>query len=64
VEIPGVEGPSGASGNLLGVVSPEGVVNAEVGQFYINTTTDDLWYKKTGVGITNTGWAQLIGNPP
>ena len=39
--------------------SPEGVVTAPVGEMYVNSTTNDFWYKKTGTG--NTGWVQLIG---
>lgn len=52
--------PSGTQPTLplLAAGAPEGVVTAVVGQFYINTTTDDLYYKKTGSG--NTGWIGLI----
>ena len=46
---------------LVAAGAPEGIVTAVVGQFYVNTTTDDLWYKKTGSG--NVGWVQLIGAP-
>jgi hypothetical protein len=42
---------------LEGVGGPEGVVTANPGTTYFDTTTDSLWYKKTGNG--NTGWRQV-----
>jgi len=44
---------------LCGEGSPQGVVTADPGTLYSNTTGGigvTLWVKETGVG-TNTGWA-------
>ena len=40
---------------LLGSGSPEGVVTADPGRFYIDTDTNTLYKKVSGTG--NTGWA-------
>lgn len=53
-----ITGTAGGSG-LIGAGSPESVVTASPGTTYVNSTTDALWYKKTGVG--NTGWIQITG---
>lgn len=37
--------------------TPEAAVTAPVGRFCVDTTGDDLYYKKTGSG--NTGWVQI-----
>lgn len=50
-------GGSGGAG-VTGVGSPEGVVTAPPGTTYLDTSSDSLWFKKTGAG--NTGWIQLI----
>jgi hypothetical protein len=44
--------PSAAAG------SPEGSVTRSPGALHIDTTTEDIWIKKTGTG--NTGWVQII----
>lgn len=50
-------GGGGGSGQS-GAGSPEGVVTAEPGTTYFNTTDSSFWAKGTGSG--NTGWVQLI----
>lgn len=50
-------GSSGSAG-LSGAGSPEGVVTANPGTTYVNTTDESFWVKKTGTG--NTGWIKLI----
>lgn len=47
-----------AGGALAGAGSPEGVVSANPGVTYLNTTNESFWVKKTGTG--NTGWIALI----
>lgn len=47
-----------SSSNANGSGTPEGTVISPVGAFYMDTSTDSLWYKKTGTG--NTGWVQLL----
>lgn len=55
-----LEGSVGSgTGNSAGTGSPEGVVTRSPGAFYLDTSTENLWYKLTGSG--NTGWRQLIG---
>jgi hypothetical protein len=54
----GGSGSSSSSG-LQGIGSPEGVVTAEPGQTYWDSTGDIFWVKDTGSG--NTGWYQLVG---
>lgn len=49
----------GGGGGEAGVGSPEGVVTANPGTTYVDTSTGNFWVKQTGVG--NTGWLQLIG---
>lgn len=49
---------SAGGGGLVGTGSPEGVVTANPGQTYLDTTGDTFWVKKTGTG--NTGWLNLI----
>lgn len=47
-------------GGLAGTGSPEGVVTASPGKFYVDTTDPDnliVWIKATGTG--NTGWKQF-----
>lgn len=44
---------------ILGSGSPEGVVTAEPGRWYVNTDTNAIWLKLTGTG--NTGWLQETG---
>jgi hypothetical protein len=43
-----------------GTTDPEGVVKGWPGNSYLNTTTETVWFKKTGNG-TKTGWIQVIG---
>jgi hypothetical protein len=54
----------GGSSTQTGSGSPEGVVTAAVGAFYIQTNaspdSDGVWYKKTGSG--NTGWEQVTAS--
>lgn len=50
---------TGGGGATTGVGSPEGVVTAGVGALYINTATNEIWFKETGTG--NTGWTQVAG---
>lgn len=56
--IDGGGGGGGGSGTgqagITGVVDPEGVVAATPGTVYLNTATQQLWVKHSGVG--NTGW--------
>jgi len=47
------------TGGTTGSGSPEGVVTAEPGASYLDTTTNSFWVKRTGSG--NTGWQQLLG---
>lgn len=53
-------GAGSGTGNLSGTGSPEGVVSAEEGILYVDTSTTppSLWAKKTGSG--NTGWEPLV----
>lgn len=50
-------GGTGGAG-VVGAGSPEGVVTANPGTIYFDSTGDSLWIKETGAG--NTGWQQLI----
>lgn len=51
-------------GASTGTGSPEGVVTAAVGAFYVqtdaSTASDGVWYKQTGAG--NTGWVQIVAS--
>lgn len=51
-------GGGGGGGGSVGVGSPEGVVTADPGTDYLDSTSNAYWYKKTGSG--NTGWVNLI----
>jgi len=44
---------------ILGKGSPEGVVAAEPGRFYVNTLTNAIWIKLNGKGTA--GWLQETG---
>lgn len=44
---------------ILGEGSPEGFVAANPGRFYINTLTNAIWIKLSGIGTT--GWLQETG---
>ena len=44
-----------ASVTSLGTGSPEAVVTGTLGDLYIDTTANHIYYKKTGTNI-NTGW--------
>jgi hypothetical protein len=46
-------------GGESGAGSPEGVVTANPGTTYFDTTSAIFWVKRTGAG--NTGWYQLVG---
>lgn len=48
-------GGGGGGGGLAGAGSPEGVVTADPGTTYWDTSDETLWVKSTGTG--NTGWA-------
>jgi hypothetical protein len=48
----------GTGGTFAGAGSPEGVVTANPGSVYTDTSTGSFWNKLTGTG--NTGWQQLI----
>ena len=50
----------GASYKSSGTTDPEGVVSGSPGDTYLNTSTETVWFKKTGAG-TNVGWIQVIG---
>lgn len=49
-------GSGTGTGNLSGIGSPEGVVTADEGTLYVDTSTTppSIWAKKTGSG--DTGW--------
>lgn len=49
----------GGGGGEAGAGSPEGVVTADPGTTYFDTTNEIFWVKQTGAG--NTGWYQLVG---
>jgi len=51
-------GGGGGGGGLSGVGSPEGVVTANPGTTYLDTSTGFFYAKMTGSG--NTGWLALI----
>lgn len=51
-------GGGGGGGGLVGVGSPQGVVTANPGTSYLDSSGDHFWFKKTGTG--NTGWVELI----
>ena len=53
-----VGGGGGGASVETGSGSPQGVVTAEVGGLYVDTTGHTLWIKETGSG--NTGWAQYV----
>ena len=59
----GATGPTGPAGgsSQLGSGSPQSVVAASPGTFYINYDTDAMWYKGNGSGNGTTGWIQLTG---
>ena len=48
----------GGGGGLAGVGSPEGVVAANPGRTYLDTSTNGFWVKNNGTGTT--GWFQEI----
>lgn len=48
----------GGGGGLAGVGSPEGVVAANPGRTYLDTSTNSFWAKNSGAGTT--GWIELI----
>ena len=54
----GTGGGGGTGGTFSGVGSPEGVVTANPGSVYTDTSTGGFWNKLTGSG--NTGWQQLV----
>jgi hypothetical protein len=47
-----------ASASTVTSGAPEGVVTGNVGDLYVNSATDQLYYKKTGTNTTS-GW-QLV----
>ncbi len=47
----------GGSGNLGGVVPPEGVVTAAQYTLYTDTLLKNIWIKESA-GVGNTGWQQ------
>lgn len=51
-------GGGGGGGGLSGVGSPEGVVTANDGTTYLDTSNNFFWAK--GPGTTSTGWVPLI----
>lgn len=51
----GTGGAAGGAALYVGTGSPEGVVTANPGSFYVDSLTGDKYAKRTGVG--NTGWA-------
>lgn len=51
-------GSESGGGGEAGAGSPEGVVTADPGTTYYNTTDGSFWVKATGSG--NTGWIELI----
>lgn len=55
-EIAAVSSASG--GAFSGAGSPEGVVTANPGSTYVDTTGHTFWLKESGTG--NTGWVQYI----
>lgn len=57
----GATGATGAAGSgvLTGAGSPEGVITASPGAFYMDTTSAIAYEKKSGVG-TNTGWKKQV----
>lgn len=53
------DGAGGGGGTgLSGSGSPEGVVTADPGTTYLDTSDNGFWAKNSGSG--NTGWIQLI----
>jgi len=48
----------GTVGATVGAVTPDGVVTADPGALYYETSLPSYWVKATGTG--NTGWIQLI----
>lgn len=51
-------GGTGGDG-VVGVGSPEGVVTAEPGTTYFDTSGDIFWVKESGSAAV--GWFQLVG---
>jgi hypothetical protein len=51
-------GGTGGPG-IVDVGSPEGVITAPPGTSYLDSSTDNFWFKASGSG--NTGWVELIG---
>jgi len=50
-----VGGATGTGGaGIVSTGSPEGAQTAPPGTIYLDTSTGDLWIKRTGIG--NTGW--------
>lgn len=58
-EIAAAGGGGGSSGATVGTGSPQGVVTANPGAFYWDTTGKSLWIKDTGTA-TSSGWYQLL----
>jgi hypothetical protein len=54
----GNDGTNGADGKTVrsGTAAPEGSVTGNAGDFYIRTTTSQIFGPKTGANGTNTGW--------
>jgi hypothetical protein len=50
-------GGTGSPG-AVGIGSPEGVVTANAGTTYLDTSTNSFWVKSSGIG--NTGWTELL----
>lgn len=53
-----VDDAAGSGSSLAGAGDPEGVVTADPGSTYLNTSDGSFWVKQTGSG--NTGWLELI----
>lgn len=51
-------GGGGGGAGFAGTGSPEGVVTADPGATYLDTSTNSLWAKNSGTG--NTGWVQIV----
>lgn len=55
----GIANNGSGTGGETGSGSPEGVLTAEPGTTYWDSTNEIFWVKDSGSG--NTGWFQLVG---
>lgn len=58
--MPDLVHPEIPSTDAQGIGSPEGVIYGAIGSFYLDTSTNELYWK--GTDGTNTGWVLLTSS--